>query len=176
MTIVWEVGCPSPSASGGRPVRQRWTAIAVGVWGWLKAPRSQGILDALRCILKLIWALDEWFEMKSISVLRNQFTFFFTLFWCFISALTIFPYIKICTMTMMIVFLLFVFFWACTIYIVVVNTKVSGRWCKERRDCGRGHTCTGCPRKNAILPFSQYFFNSLINIKNDFLVEENDTV
>ena len=30
-------------------------------------------------------------------------------------------------------------------------------------------------QKNAILPFSQYFFqNSLSNIENDFMVEEND--
>ena len=33
MGLVYEVGCPSPTASGGRPVRRRRTAIAAGGLG-----------------------------------------------------------------------------------------------------------------------------------------------
>ena len=45
------------------------------------SPTSQRVLDALRCILSLIWALNELFQMKVPSVLRKSFTFF-TLSWC----------------------------------------------------------------------------------------------
>ena len=36
--------------------------------------RSQRVLDALRCILSHIWALNELFQMKILPVLRKQFT------------------------------------------------------------------------------------------------------
>ena len=45
------------------------------------APRCQRVLDALRCILRLIWTLNELFQMKILPVLRKQFTFF-SLSWC----------------------------------------------------------------------------------------------
>ena len=45
-----------------------------GVWGLLKAPRSQRVPDALRCILSHIWALNELFQMEFLPVLRKQFT------------------------------------------------------------------------------------------------------
>ena len=57
------------------------TAIAAGVWGPFKALRSQRVLDALRCILSLIWALNRLFQMEILPVLRKSFTFS-TLSWC----------------------------------------------------------------------------------------------
>ena len=45
------------------------------------APRSQRVLDALRCIISLIRGPNELFQMKILPVLRKQSTLF-TLSWC----------------------------------------------------------------------------------------------
>ena len=50
-------------------------------WGRCRPPKSQRVLDALRCIISLIWALNEFFQMKILPVLTKQSTFF-TLSWC----------------------------------------------------------------------------------------------
>ena len=64
-----EVGCPSPKAIATRAVRQWRTATAVEglrarLWGSRKAPRSQRVLDVLRCILSLNWYSNRWFHMN----------------------------------------------------------------------------------------------------------------
>ena len=58
--------CAGLSACGTMPLR-------LGVWGRLKAPRSQRVLDALRCILSLIW--DPFFWCAGLSG-RSPIIFF----------------------------------------------------------------------------------------------------
>ena len=70
-TLSW---CARLSACGILPLQP-------GVLGPLKAPRSQRVVDALRWILILIWALNELFQMKFLPVLRKQFTLF-PFSWC----------------------------------------------------------------------------------------------
>ena len=67
--------CPSAYDIGARAVHRWRTATAVGGVGATQGPIGHRFLDALRCILSLIWEPNEWFEMKNTSVLRNQFTF-----------------------------------------------------------------------------------------------------
>ena len=56
------------------------TIGAGGLWA-AQGPKSQMVLDALRCILSHIWALNELFQMEILPVLRKSFTFS-TLSWC----------------------------------------------------------------------------------------------
>ena len=48
---------------------------------WGRPPQPMKVLDALRCIIRLIQGVNELFQMKFLPVLRKP-SIFFTLSWC----------------------------------------------------------------------------------------------